>query len=74
MIDNITNNIKEQAIFESIITVGKALDLKVVAEGIETEEQRQFLAKSLCDELQGFYFSKPLESSIFENKYLGTAE
>ena len=70
LVSNVTDNIQEQAILESIIKVGKVLNLNIVAEGIETKEQNNFLAQIPCDELQGFYFSKPLTLSDFENKYL----
>jgi EAL domain-containing protein (putative c-di-GMP-specific phosphodiesterase class I) len=74
LIDNIPHNLQEQAILESIVTVAKALNLRVVTEGIETDEQRNFLAQLQCDELQGFYFSKPLELSAFEQIYLSSSK
>jgi EAL domain-containing protein (putative c-di-GMP-specific phosphodiesterase class I) len=40
--------------------MGKTLGLNVVAEGVETEEQMNFLKEHSCDEMQGFYFSKPI--------------
>jgi len=51
------NNI---AITEAIMAMGMSLDLELIAEGIETEEQRQFLAARDCNSLQGFLFSRPL--------------
>ncbi len=45
---------------DAIIKMGKALSLTVVAQGVETEEQAEFLRLRACDELQGFYFKKPL--------------
>jgi diguanylate cyclase (GGDEF)-like protein len=47
----------------AIISMGKALDLTVVAEGVETEEQKAFLTAHGCDEMQGYLFSKPLTSA-----------
>lgn len=47
----------------AIISMGKALDLTVVAEGVETEEQKAFLTAHGCDEMQGYLFSKPLPSA-----------
>jgi len=41
---------------------GKKLDLKVIAEGVEDEAQMSFLRAHECDEIQGYYFSKPLLS------------
>ena len=53
------------AIVRTIIALGHNLDLKVVAEGVETEEQIAFLAANACDELQGYYFSKPISGWRF---------
>ena len=49
-------------IARTIIALGHNLGLKVVAEGVETEEQIEFLHANGCDELQGYYFSKPVSS------------
>lgn len=54
------------AILKAIIVLGHSLDKKVVAEGVETENQYDFLASIGCDELQGYYFSHPLPESEFE--------
>jgi diguanylate cyclase (GGDEF)-like protein len=48
------------AITETIIAMSRNLGLKVVAEGVETHDQARFLEQAGCDEMQGFYFSKPL--------------
>jgi EAL domain-containing protein (putative c-di-GMP-specific phosphodiesterase class I) len=53
-------NDEDRAIANAIICMGKALGLTVVAEGVETEGQDEFLSRSLCDELQGYLFSKPV--------------
>ena len=50
----------DAAIVQSIIALGHALKMKVVAEGVETEEQRAFLIASDCDEAQGFHFARPM--------------
>jgi len=47
-----------------------ALKLKVVAEGVETEEQASQLRSLNCDEMQGFLFSKPVPAEIFETRFL----
>lgn len=51
---------EDQAIAQAIISMGKALGMTVIAEGVETEEQEAFLRSHACDEMQGFLFSKPL--------------
>jgi len=58
------------ALVSTIINLAHALKLKVVAEGVETEEQSRLLLLLNCDEMQGFLFSKPVPSEIFETKYL----
>jgi Amt family ammonium transporter len=47
------------AIIQSIVTLGHALGMKVLAEGVETDEQRVLLRLAGCDEMQGFLFAKP---------------
>jgi diguanylate cyclase (GGDEF)-like protein/PAS domain S-box-containing protein len=51
---------EDKAIAEAIISMGKALGMTVVAEGVETAEQETFLRDHACDEMQGFLFSKPV--------------
>ena len=53
-------NPEDATITSAIISMAKSLKLKVIAEGVETEAQMQFLRDHQCDEIQGFYFSKPL--------------
>jgi len=56
----------DTAIVRAIITLGHALDLTVIAEGVETQEQLQYLSSLGCDVVQGFLFSKSLEPAAFE--------
>jgi diguanylate cyclase (GGDEF)-like protein len=53
-------DMEQTAILEMILTMGKMLGLSVVAEGVETDQQISWLRDHHCDELQGFYFSKPV--------------
>jgi EAL domain-containing protein (putative c-di-GMP-specific phosphodiesterase class I) len=54
----------------TVIDIAKQLDLKVTAEGIEGNEEYQFLAKINCDYGQGYGISKPLPARYFEEKFL----
>jgi EAL domain-containing protein (putative c-di-GMP-specific phosphodiesterase class I) len=64
-IHNIPEDAEDKAITEAIIAMGKTLSVTVVAEGVETEEQMNFLKEHSCDEMQGFYFSKPIAPEQF---------
>jgi diguanylate cyclase (GGDEF)-like protein/PAS domain S-box-containing protein len=64
-IKNVPENKSDAVIVNTIITIAQCLDLDVVAEGVETEEQRQFLEKQKCPTFQGFLFSKPLPLEQF---------
>ena len=58
-VKNLPDDQKDLAIVRSIIDLSHNLDLKVIAEGVETEAQRDLLQEQGCDEFQGYYFSKP---------------
>jgi len=64
-IRDIPNDSEDRAITEAIIAMGKTLSLTVVAEGVETAEQESFLREHACDEMQGYYFSKPVVADEF---------
>ncbi|QEI12462.1 putative bifunctional diguanylate cyclase/phosphodiesterase [Cellvibrio japonicus] len=64
-IRDIPANREDRAITEAIIAMGKTLSLTVIAEGVETQEQENFLRDSACDQTQGYYFSKPVSPEEF---------
>ncbi|WP_310448334.1 EAL domain-containing protein [Thiobacillus sp.] len=63
----------DAAIVRAIITMGHALGLKVVAEGVETRAHLDFLRQHGCDELQGYFFSRPVPAAEMEVLLSGTA-
>jgi EAL domain-containing protein (putative c-di-GMP-specific phosphodiesterase class I) len=58
------------ALVSTIISLAHSMKLKVVAEGVETDEQSRLLKVLKCDEMQGFLLSKPLPVEVFENLFL----
>jgi diguanylate cyclase (GGDEF)-like protein len=64
-VTDMTTNPGDAAIAKAIIGIGHSLQLKVVAEGVETAEQVQLLREGGCDQIQGFYFSKPVPGDEF---------
>jgi EAL domain-containing protein (putative c-di-GMP-specific phosphodiesterase class I) len=54
-----------KAIIRAMIALSKTLSLTIVAEGVETEDQMNFLKEHACDEMQGYYFSKPIVPEEF---------
>jgi diguanylate cyclase (GGDEF)-like protein len=61
----ITTAPEDTAIVTAMISMGRNLDLRVVAEGVETPEEVEFLQAYQCDEAQGFYFSRPVSPEDF---------
>ena len=69
-IDDISNDKRDRAIAKSIIDLSRGLDLKVLAEGVETKEQYDILKDMGCEIIQGYYFSKPISSDDARNLLL----
>ena len=66
-VNQITSGLDDSPIVRAIISMGKSLKLLVVAEGIETREQRAYLQTERCAEGQGYLFSRPLAAAQFAN-------
>jgi diguanylate cyclase (GGDEF)-like protein len=64
-IRDVTHVAEDRALAEAIITMGRSLSMTVVAQGVETKEQADFLRQHDCDELQGFYFNRPVPADLF---------
>jgi diguanylate cyclase (GGDEF)-like protein/PAS domain S-box-containing protein len=65
-VSNLENDSDDLALCEAIIVMAHKLGLKVIAEGVETEDQRDILARAGCDYAQGFLFSKAIPADEFE--------
>lgn len=65
-IRNALNDVDDAAIAKTIIGLGRSLNLKVIAEGVETIEHEKFLVEQGCDEVQGYRYSKPVPPEDFE--------
>jgi EAL domain-containing protein (putative c-di-GMP-specific phosphodiesterase class I) len=63
---DVTTDRRDAAIVSAVISMAHSLDLKVVAEGVETEAQLDFLRQQRCDRLQGFLFSAPMAAEDLE--------
>ncbi len=70
-VEHIAIDPDDAAIVRTIIALGRNLGLKVVAEGVETAEQMQFLREHACDEVQGYFFSRPVPTQQFESLLRG---
>lgn len=64
---DITTNPSDSVIVKVIISMAHGLGLKVIAEGVETEAQCEFMRTSVCDEIQGYFFSKPISAQAMED-------
>jgi diguanylate cyclase (GGDEF)-like protein len=76
---DISTDQNDAAIVRAITTMARSLDVRTIAEGVETAEQLDYLRRHGCDEMQGYYFSKPLSAGDFtdllrENRRLSVAE
>jgi len=68
-LNNFTESDRGQQIIKSTISMSHSIGLDIIAEGVETQEQVQFLSECGCDTVQGFYYAKPMTVSEFNEKY-----
>ena len=69
-VKNMTTGPEGLSLVSTIIQLAHSLKLKVVAEGVETEEQSKLLLLLRCEEMQGFLVSRPVPCDLFEKNYL----
>lgn len=69
----LAHNSDSMAIISAIISLAHSLNLRVVAEGVETDEQRKLLEILMCDTMQGYLFSKPIPAAEIEVRLSGAA-
>ena len=69
-VEDLPNNKDSVAIVKTIIALAQNLNLEIIAEGVETKEQLDFLVNNGCENIQGYYYSKPISEQEFENIYL----
>ncbi len=65
-VHNIATDISDKVIVRTIVVMAQSLNIKVIAEGVETEEQQQLLLDSGCTQYQGYLFGKPMPIEQFE--------
>jgi diguanylate cyclase (GGDEF)-like protein/PAS domain S-box-containing protein len=70
-ISQLMDNATDRALVEAIIVMAHKLDIKTIAEGVETKEQRDLLVHFGCDYVQGFLYSEPVTGEIFEELLAG---
>ncbi|MEA1983792.1 MAG: EAL domain-containing protein [Campylobacterota bacterium] len=65
-VKDLPNDEEDAGITKAVIALGDDLNLKVIAEGVETQEQKEFLIENGCDNIQGYFYSKPVPADEFE--------
>jgi len=69
---DICKNEDDRAIVKAIIALSKSLNLSIIAEGVETFDQKEFLVKNGCSQIQGYFYGKPMNENEIKNLFLGT--
>ena len=64
---NLPTDVDDRGIAAAVISLGQKLNMRVIAEGVETEAQVAFLRDNHCDEIQGFHFSKPVAADAIRD-------
>ena len=70
LVDNIVTDKNEYMIVNAIIMMSKGLKLETIAEGVEEKEQKDILLELGCNQIQGYYYGRPVNAQEFEKTYL----
>ncbi len=70
IVDNIETDLYDKTIIKAVVDIAKQKEVVVIAEGVEKEQQLNILKQLNCNEIQGYYFSKPLSSEDLINNWL----
>ncbi|KKN97593.1 hypothetical protein LCGC14_0157120 [marine sediment metagenome] len=74
-VHDLAHDVADEAIISAIVQLGHALNLRIVAEGVESTEQRDFLTQLGCDVLQGYLFCHPLPPvQLFQTLFEGVSD
>jgi EAL domain-containing protein (putative c-di-GMP-specific phosphodiesterase class I) len=73
-IRELPESVADAAIVKAVLAMAEGMGLDVVAEGVETQAQRQFLIDAGCESVQGFYFSRPLPVAELEARWLASPQ
>jgi EAL domain-containing protein (putative c-di-GMP-specific phosphodiesterase class I) len=68
--DTAGNSFRGRRIVTHVISMAKDLEMSVLAEGVETKMQKEFLQQARCDMIQGYYYAKPMPIPEFEERYI----
>ena len=74
LVDNIAINEIDRDVVKSVITLAKNIELKTIAEGVEDETQLEILRELGCDEIQGYFWGKPMNAKDFEELIRSTLD
>ena len=74
LVDNIAINEIDRDVVKSVITLAKNIELKTIAEGFEDETQLEILRELGCDEIQGYFWGKPMSAKDFEELIRSTLD
>lgn len=73
-IRNVNTDPGDAAVVRAVLYLGKSFGMEVIAEGVETDAQLDFLKASNCPEVQGYLFGKPVSASEFTEKFIATGK